>query len=71
MSIFVADLQDMFKSGILDTKCVAEFLIRETATYLEYLFRKRWVKSCDCGTFLQDLLATSKIHVRKLLKYVL
>ena len=41
MSIFVADLQDMFKSGILDTKCVAEFLIRETATYLEYLFRKR------------------------------
>jgi len=40
MSIFVADLEDMFKSGILDTKCVAEYLIREDATYLEYLFRK-------------------------------
>ena len=53
MSIFVADLQDMFKSGILDTKCVAEYLIRETATYLEYLFRKRYRKSQNSGTFLQ------------------
>ena len=43
MSIFVADLHDMFKSGVLDTKCLAEYLIREPATYLEYLFRKWYV----------------------------
>ncbi|KAL5251307.1 hypothetical protein ACHWQZ_G016860 [Mnemiopsis leidyi] len=56
MSIFVADLQDMFKSGILDTKCVAEFLIRETATYLEYLFRKSSKR-------MRDAVAAGKPHL--------
>ena len=37
---FVADLSQIFSSGILDTKYIVDFHVRYSASYLEYLFLK-------------------------------
>ncbi|OZJ05448.1 hypothetical protein BZG36_01617 [Bifiguratus adelaidae] len=40
LQTFVADLTDIFPGGIYDTKYVAEYMSREGATFLSYLYRK-------------------------------
>ncbi|TPX55590.1 hypothetical protein PhCBS80983_g05195 [Powellomyces hirtus] len=37
---FVADVTDMFPAGIYDTKYVSDYVDKEKASYLAYLFRK-------------------------------
>ena len=40
---FLADLVDLFPSGIVDTKYVTDFEHLMPASYLEYVFRKWFV----------------------------
>lgn len=39
---FLADLSIMFSAGVVDTKYIAEFVIGCSATYLNYIFKKRY-----------------------------
>ena len=41
LAVFLADLTELLPGGVYDTKVVAEYQLRETASYLEYLFKKR------------------------------
>ena len=43
---FMADLSEMFLKGVYDTKAIAEYHLKETATFLEYIFRKRLGSAC-------------------------
>lgn len=38
---FMADLTEMFRGGVYDTKAIAQYKVKEKATFLEYVFRKR------------------------------
>ncbi|KAI8851922.1 ribonuclease CAF1 [Chytridium lagenaria] len=40
LDIFIADLADMFPGGLYDTKYVADYVTRETSSFLAYVFRK-------------------------------
>ena len=36
---FVADLTEIFKGGLFDTKYIAEFFFHYSASFLEYIFK--------------------------------
>ncbi|KAK9766514.1 hypothetical protein K7432_004338 [Basidiobolus ranarum] len=40
LDTFLADLSDMFPLGIYDTKYIADYLTREKASFLSYLYKK-------------------------------
>lgn len=40
LGVFIADLSEMFVSGLFDTKYVSDYVTRERISYLAYLFRK-------------------------------
>jgi target of EGR1 protein 1 len=40
LTVFIADVSEMFAGGLYDTKYVADFVSREKASFLAYLFRK-------------------------------
>lgn len=40
LGTFVADLSEMFTGGVVDTKYISTAVTKETATFLQYLFRK-------------------------------
>ena len=37
---FIADICEMFPNGIYDTKYIADYVCRETSTFLEFVFKK-------------------------------
>ena len=61
LAVFAADLSEMFSGGVFDTKNMAEAVMREPASFLEYLFHKWSVCVCVCvcvyiaGSFLLQL----------------
>lgn len=40
LPVFIADIATLFKGGICDTKYLADFVVRQDASFLSYLFRK-------------------------------
>lgn len=48
MSTFIADLTEIFTGGVYDTKYVTDYVHRMPASYLEYVFRKRWDTDKNC-----------------------
>jgi target of EGR1 protein 1 len=40
LTMFIADISEMFQGGVYDTKYIADFISREKASFLAYLFRK-------------------------------
>ena len=40
LPVFLADVQDMFKGGVYDTKYISDYITREHTSFLSYLYRK-------------------------------
>lgn len=58
MSTFIADLAEMFPSGIYDTKTFAEYKLRLDASYLTYVFRKLQRQNHD-----KEMKGKSHVHL--------
>eukprot|EP01134_Creolimax_fragrantissima_P002351 CFRG2351T1 len=49
LSTFVADASVLFGTGVIDTKYISDFHTRDSASFLEYLFRKRVRQNAICA----------------------
>ncbi|EDO45139.1 predicted protein [Nematostella vectensis] len=48
LEVFLSDVYEMFTGGVIDTKYVAEYHMREPASYLGYIFRKCQRHNLSC-----------------------
>ncbi|KAH9276355.1 hypothetical protein BASA83_001045 [Batrachochytrium salamandrivorans] len=66
LTVFIADLNGVFRGGIYDTKYVSEFVTREPRTFLSYLFRKyerKQIRYQDSGSVKSvSIKSKEKIH---------
>jgi target of EGR1 protein 1 len=54
---FVADLSDMFKGGVFDTKYIADYHAGSKASFLEYLYKYAYVYIFQVLAFYQKLIS--------------
>jgi len=56
LNSFIADIHQMFPGGICDTKYMADYVIRMSASFLEYMFKTLQIKNSERATIKQSHL---------------